>query len=143
MIITVNTEQAPATIGPYSHAKKIGNFVFTSGQLGVNPETCELAGNTIEAQSEQSIQNIGVILAAAGASFDNVLKTTCYLSDIADFAAFNAVYSNYFTSNPARSCFAVKALPKGGLVEIEAVAVCASFCLTSDDGTESAIKGSS
>lgn len=120
---TVETKNAPAAIGPYSQAKIAGNFVFASGQIPVNPATGEVAGDKIEEQAEQSCKNVGAILEEAGIGFDNVVKTTCFLADIADFATFNAVYEKYFTSKPARSCVAVKDLPKGVLCEVEAIAV--------------------
>ena len=120
---TIETKNAPAAIGPYSQAKIVGNFVFASGQIPVNPATGEVVGDKIEAQAEQSCKNVGAILEEAGASFDSVVKTTCFLAEIADFAAFNAVYEKYFTSKPARSCVAVKDLPKGVLCEVEAIAV--------------------
>ena len=100
-----------------------GNFVFASGQIPVDPATGEVAGDTIETQAEQSCKNVGAILEAAGLGFDNVVKTTCFLAEMADFAAFNAVYEKYFTSKPARSCVAVKQLPKNVLCEVEAIAV--------------------
>lgn len=117
----VETAKAPGAIGPYSQAYLTGGFVFTSGQLPVDPETGEMPAD-IGAQAEQSCKNVGAILEAAGSGFEKVVKTTCYLADIADFGAFNAVYANYFTSKPARSCFAVKDLPKGALCEIEVIA---------------------
>ena len=120
---TLETKNAPAAIGPYSQAKMVNNFVFASGQIPVDPATGEVAGDTIETQAEQSCKNVGAILAEAGLGFDNVVKTTCFLADMADFAAFNAVYEKYFTSKPARSCVAVKDLPKAVLVEIEILAV--------------------
>ena len=120
---TFETKNAPAAIGPYSQAKMAGGFVFASGQIPVIPATGEIAGDTIEAQAEQSCKNVGAILEAAGVSFDNVVKTTCFLADMADFAAFNAIYEKYFTSRPARSCVAVKQLPKNVLCEVEAIAV--------------------
>ncbi len=119
---TIETEKAPAAIGPYSQAKVVNGLVFISGQLPVNPATGAPAGDTIELQAEQSVKNVGVILEAAGSSFESVVKTTCFLADMADFAAFNAIYEKYFTSKPARSCIAVKALPKGVLCEVEAIA---------------------
>ena len=109
---TLETKNAPAAIGPYSQAKMVNNFVFASGQIPVDPATGEVAGDTIETQAEQSCKNVGAILAEAGLGFDNVVKTTCFLADMADFAAFNAVYEKYFTSKPARSCVAVKDLPR-------------------------------
>lgn len=122
MLEKISTTNAPAAIGPYSQAIKVGSFVYTSGQIALNPETGEICGNDITEQTEQVMNNLKAVLEAAGASFDNVVKTTCFLADIADFAAFNAVYGKYITSAPARSCVAVKDLPKGGLVEVEAVA---------------------
>lgn len=121
-IDTISTKKAPAAIGPYSQAKAAGGLVITSGQIPLDPNTGEIAGDTIEAQAEQSCKNVGAILEAAGCGFEDVLKTTCFLADMADFAAFNAVYARYFTGNPARSCVAVKTLPKNVLVEIEAIA---------------------
>lgn len=117
----VETKHAPGAIGPYSQAMVINGFVFTSGQIPVDPATGEIPAG-IEAQAEQSCKNVGAILEAAGSGYDKVIKTTCFLADIGDFAAFNAVYAEYFTSKPARSCVAVKDLPKGVLCEIEAIA---------------------
>ena len=117
----VSTPNAPAAIGPYSQALDLGNMVFVSGQIPVDPATGAVAEG-IAAQADQSCRNVGTILEAAGVGFDKVVKTTCFLADIADFAAFNEVYAKYFTSKPARSCVAVKDLPKGVLCEIEAVA---------------------
>ena len=119
----ITTSNAPAAIGPYSQAFCAGGLLFTSGQLGLDPATGLSAGDTVEAQAEQSCKNVGAILEAAGSGFDKVVKTTCFLADIADFAAFNEVYARFFTSKPARSCFAVKDLPKGAKCEIEAIAV--------------------
>lgn len=117
----IATEKAPGAIGPYSQGFIAGGFVYTSGQIPVNPtDGTVLEG--IAAQTEQSCKNVGAILEAAGSGYDKVIKTTCFLADIADFAAFNEVYAKYFTSKPARSCVAVKDLPKGVLCEIEAVA---------------------
>ena len=118
----ISTEKAPAAIGPYSQAMKVGNLLFTSGQIPIDPATGEFAGSTIEEQAHQSCKNVGEILKAAGSSFDKVVKTVCFVANIADFAAFNEVYAQYFTSKPARSCVAVKDLPKGALVEVEAIA---------------------
>ena len=118
----IYTENAPAAIGPYSQAFEVNGFVYTSGQIPVNPAD----GSTpegITAQAEQSCKNVGAILEAAGIGFEKVFKTTCFLADMGDFAAFNEVYSKYFISKPARSCVAVKTLPKGVLCEIEAIAV--------------------
>ena len=119
----VYTENAPAAIGPYSQAIVLNDILFTSGQIPVNPATGEIAGDTIEAQAEQVMKNLDAVLKEAGTSFENAVKTTCFLADMADFAAFNAVYSKYITTAPARSCVAVKTLPKNALVEVEAVAV--------------------
>lgn len=120
---TIETKSAPEAIGPYSQAIAANGFVYTSGQIPLNSETGAIEGNGIEAQAEQAIKNLGEILKAAGTDFSKVVKTTCFLKNIADFAAFNAVYEKYFVSKPARSCFEVAALPKNALVEIEAVAV--------------------
>ncbi len=117
----ISTKNAPAAIGPYAQGYITNGFVFTSGQIGVNPETGE-APEGIEAQAEQSCKNVGAVLAAAGVGYENVVKTTCFLADMGDFAAFNGVYAKYFTGKPARSCVAVKTLPKGLLCEIEAIA---------------------
>ena len=117
------TTEAPAAIGPYSQGMVFGDMVFSSGQIPVIPATGEVAGATIADQAEQSCKNVGAILEEAGLTFDNVVKTTCFLADMADFAAFNAVYEKYFTSKPARSCVAVKQLPKNVLCEVEAIAV--------------------
>ena len=117
------SEKSPAAIGPYSQAIEYNGIVYTSGVIGVNPATGEVAGDKIETQAEQSCKNVGAILEEAGLTFDNVIKTTCFLADMADFAAFNAVYEKYFTSKPARSCVAVKQLPKNVLCEVEAIAV--------------------
>ncbi|MBQ9117593.1 MAG: RidA family protein [Clostridia bacterium] len=118
----VVTTSAPAAIGPYSQAIKIGDLVFTSGQIPLNPTTGEMVGTSIEEQTEQVMQNLGAVLKAAGSGFDKAVKTTCFLANIADFAAFNSVYAKYFTEKPARSCVAVKDLPKGALVEVEVIA---------------------
>ena len=123
MIKKISTEKAPAAIGPYSQAISTGTMLYTSGQLGINPENGELEGNDITAQAEQVMKNLGAVLEEGGSCYDNIVKTTCFLADMADFAAFNAVYSKYITSAPARSCVAVKTLPKNALVEVEAVAV--------------------
>ena len=118
----IYTDKAPAAIGPYSQAMTIGNLVYTSGQIPINPASGEIEAKDIEGQTEQVCKNLDAVLTEAGASLTSVIKTTCFLSDMADFAAFNGVYAKYFTSCPARSCVAVKALPKGSLVEIEAIA---------------------
>ncbi len=123
MIKKISTDKAPAAIGPYSQAILCGNMLYTSGQLGMDPANGEITGKDITEQAEQALQNLGAILAEEGTSYDNIVKTTCFLADMADFAAFNAVYSKYIKNAPARSCVAVKTLPKGGLVEVEAVAV--------------------
>ena len=118
----ISTPNAPAAIGPYSQGYEANGLVYTSGQIPVDPaDGCVPEG--IEAQAHQSCKNVGAVLAAAGVSFENVFKTTCFLADMSDFAAFNAVYAQYFVSKPARSCVAVKDLPKGVLCEIEAIAV--------------------
>lgn len=119
---TVVTNKAPSAIGPYSQAKIAGGLVFTSGQIPVNPATGNIEANDVAGQTEQCCKNVAELLKAAGTSIENTIKTVCFLADIKDFAAFNAVYAKYFTSSPARSCVAVKDIPKGCLVEIEAVA---------------------
>ena len=119
---TFETKKAPAAIGPYSQAKMAGNFVFASGQIPVDPATGEVAGDKIETQAEQSCKNVGAVLAAGGASYEQVVKTPCFLADMTDFPVFNSIYEKYFVSCPARSCVAAKALPKGVLCEIEAIA---------------------
>ncbi len=121
MANVIRTSSAPAAIGPYSQGISLGNLVFTSGQIPVDPATGAVPAG-IAAQAEQSCKNVGAVLQAAGTGFEKVVKTTCFLADMGDFAAFNAVYEKFFVSKPARSCVAVKALPKGVLVEIEAVA---------------------
>lgn len=121
-IDTISTEKAPAAIGPYSQAKEASGFIFASGQIPVDPASGTMPEG-IEAQAEQSCRNVKAILEAAGCGMENVIKTTCFLADIADFAAFNAVYEKYFISKPARSCVAVKDIPKGALCEIEVTAV--------------------
>lgn len=118
----VQTNNAPAAIGPYSQAVVTGNLVFTSGQIALDPATGVLAGNTIEEQTHRVCKNLDAVLSEAGSSLENAVKTVCFLADINDFAAFNAVYGEYFTNKPARSCVAVKDLPKGALVEVEVVA---------------------
>ena len=118
----LETTKAPGAIGPYSQGFEVNGFVFTSGQIPVDPATGEVPEG-IAAQAEQSCKNVGAILEAAGIGYENVVKTTCFLADMADFAAFNEVYARYFISKPARSCVAAKALPKGVLCEIEAIAV--------------------
>ena len=117
----IATEKAPGAIGPYSQGFVTNGFVYTSGQIPVNPADGTIPVG-IAAQAQQSCKNVGAILEAGGSSFEKVVKTTCFLADIADFAAFNEVYAKFFTSKPARSCVAVKDLPKGALCEIEAIA---------------------
>ncbi|HIV68001.1 MAG TPA: RidA family protein [Candidatus Butyricicoccus stercorigallinarum] len=120
----ISTPKAPAAIGPYSQAIETDGYLFTSGQIPINPATGEIEGTTIEEQAEQVMQNIGAILEQAGLTFANVVKTTCFLANLADFAAFNAVYAKYFPeAAPARSCFAVAGLPKGAKVEVETICV--------------------
>ena len=118
----ISTDKAPAAIGPYSQAVRVGNLLFTSGQIPLDPESGEIVGADITAQTTRICENLKAVLAAAGASFENVVKTTCFLSDMADFGKFNEVYSQYFVSKPARSCVAVKTLPKNVLAEIEIIA---------------------
>ncbi len=118
----VQTSLAPQAIGPYSQAVKVGNLVFTSGQIPINPATGNVEADTIEAQTHQICKNIQAVLEAAGSAMEKVVKTVCFLADMNDFAAFNDVYEGYFVSKPARSCVAVKALPKGVLAEVEAIA---------------------
>ena len=119
----ITTNAAPAAIGPYSQAVVVGDFVFTSGQIAINPASGNVEATTIEEQSEQVMKNLGEVLKAAGTSFEKAVKTTCFLANMSDFAAFNGVYGKYFTTKPARSCVAAKDLPKGVLVEVEVVAV--------------------
>lgn len=118
----ISTPNAPAAIGPYSQAMVTGSLLFTSGQIAIDPATGSVVEGGIAEQTEQIMKNLGEVLKAAGASFDNAVKTTCFLADIADFAAFNEIYGKYFTSKPARSCVAVKDLPKGVLAEVEVIA---------------------
>lgn len=119
---TVNTDKAPKAIGPYSQAKISGGLVFTSGQIALSPETGAVVGDNIKEQTLQVIKNLSAVLEAAGSSLEKTIKTTCFLADMADFAEFNEVYASFFTTSPARSCVAVKTLPKNLLVEIEAIA---------------------
>ena len=119
---TIHTKNAPEAIGPYSQAVTVGNFVFTSGQIAINPASGAEEATTIEGQTEQVCKNLAAVLTAAGSSLDKVVKTVCFLADMNDFAAFNAVYATYFTGKPARSCVAVKTLPKNVLVEIDTIA---------------------
>ena len=118
----IYTDNAPAAIGPYSQAIVHGDLVFTSGQIPINPETGNVDAQGITAQTEQVMKNLEAVLTAAGSSFEKAIKTTCFLSDMGDFAEFNEVYAKYFTEKPARSCVAVKSLPKGVLVEVEVIA---------------------
>ena len=118
----IATEKAPAAIGPYSQALVTGNLVFTSGQIPINPASGNIEATDITSQTEQVMKNLGEVLAAAGSSYEKAVKTTCFLANISDFAAFNEVYAKYFTAKPARSCVAVKDLPKGALVEVEVIA---------------------
>ena len=122
MFEVTNTKNAPAAIGPYSQAISANGFLFASGQIPLSPETGEVVGTTITEQAEQSCKNVGGILEANGLTYENVIKTTCFLADMGDFAAFNEVYAKYFTGKPARSCVAVKTLPKNVLVEVETIA---------------------
>ena len=118
----VQTNKAPAAIGPYSQAMVVGNLIFTSGQIPLNPETGLIEGNNITEQTHRVCKNLKAVLEAAGASLEKAVKTTCFLDYMGDFAAFNEVYSEYFTEKPARSCVAVKTLPKNALVEVEVIA---------------------
>ena len=118
----IATDKAPAAIGPYAQAVITGNLLFTSGQIAIVPESGNIEGKDIASQTEQVMKNLAEVLKEAGTSFDNVIKTTCFLADIKDFASFNEIYGKYFTSKPARSCVAVKDLPKGALCEVEVIA---------------------
>ena len=118
----VQTSKAPAAIGPYSQAVVVGNLIFTSGQIPLNPETGILEGNNITEQTHRVCKNLEAVLTASGGSLQSAVKTVCFLADMADFAAFNEVYAQYFTEKPARSCVTVKALPKDALVEVEVIA---------------------
>lgn len=118
----IHTEKAPAAVGPYSQAVVINGMVYTSGQIALDPETGELAGETIEEQTEQIMKNLMAILEAAGTKRENVVKTLCFLTDMNDFAAFNEIYARYFTEKPARSCVGVQSLPKGAICEVEVIA---------------------
>lgn len=119
----VSTENAPKAIGPYSQAIVCGDMVFTSGQIPINPVSGEVEATDITGQAEQVMKNLGEVLKSAGTGFENAVKTTCFLAEMADFSAFNEVYAKYFTTKPARSCVAVKTLPKNVLVEVEVIAV--------------------
>ena len=123
-ISTIQTVKAPSAIGPYSQAKVVNGMLYASGQIPLNPATGEVEGSDISTQTEQIMRNISGVLEAAGASFESVVKTTCFLADMSDFAAFNEIYGKYFTSRPARSCVAVRELPKGVLAEVEVIAIC-------------------
>ena len=122
MLNKISTEKAPAAIGPYSQAIVHGGLVFTSGQIPINPASGNIEAADITAQTEQVMKNLGEVLTAAGSSYEKAINTTCFLANISDFAAFNEVYGRYFTEKPARSCVAVKDLPKGALVEVEVIA---------------------
>ncbi len=121
---TITTTKAPAAIGPYSQAKLVNGLLFISGQIPVNPATGEVDGKSIAEQAKQCCENVGAILEEAGCSFEDVIKTTCFLDDMNNFGAFNEVYATYFTSKPARSCVAVREIPKNVLCEIEVIASC-------------------
>ena len=123
MKTVIFTENAPKAIGPYSQAIEINDILFSSGQIAINPKTANIEAQTIEEQTHQVCQNLKAVLESRNLTFDNVVKTTCFLADMNDFAKFNSVYAEYFTSCPARSCVAAKALPKNALVEIEVIAV--------------------
>ncbi len=118
----VHTDKAPAAIGPYSQAVVVGNTVFTSGQIPINPETGNIEKTNIKEQTQQVCKNLSAVLEAAGSSLENAVKTVCFLQNMEDFSEFNEVYAKYFVNKPARSCVAVKALPKGALVEVEVIA---------------------
>lgn len=122
MIKKISTEKAPAAIGPYSQGVVADKLLFTSGQIAINPETGNVETDTIEGQTEQVMKNLGAILIEAGCGYEDVVKTTCFLADMEDFAAFNAVYEKYFPNKPARSCVAVKQLPKNVKCEVEVIA---------------------
>ena len=123
MITTVSTPNAPSAIGPYSQAKIYNGILYSSGQIAINPATGNVEESSIQGQTLQVMKNLSAVLQAGGSSFEKVIKTTCFLANISDFAEFNAIYGQYFTSKPARSCVAVKDLPKGVLVEVEVIAV--------------------
>lgn len=122
MLKTISTTNAPAAIGPYSQGIILGDIVFTSGQIAINPANGEIVGTTIEEQTEQVMKNLTAILTEAGTDMTKAVKTTCFLAEMADFAKFNEIYGKYFTTKPARSCVAVKELPKGVLCEVEVIA---------------------
>lgn len=118
----IHTNNAPEAIGPYSQAIEANGMIFTSGQIAINPSVGDIEAKDIKGQTEQVMKNLGAVLEAAGSSFDKAVKTVCFLADMNDFAVFNEIYGKYFTSKPARSCVAVKTLPKGALVEVEVIA---------------------
>ena len=118
----IATEKAPQAIGPYSQAVIVGNLVYTSGQIAIDPEVGDIVEKDVKGQTEQVMKNLGAVLEAAGSSYEKAVKTTCFLADIADFASFNEIYGKYFTEKPARSRVAVRDLPKGALVEVEVIA---------------------
>lgn len=118
----IHTNNAPEAIGPYSQAALSNGMIYTSGQIAINPAVGDIEAKDIQGQTEQVMKNLGAVLEAAGSSFDKAVKTICFLADMNDFAAFNEIYGKYFTSKPARSCVAVKSLPKGALVEVEVIA---------------------
>ena len=123
MIKKISTTKAPAAIGPYSQGIIAGDMLFASGQIPIDPATGEIHGNNITEQAEQVMKNLGAVLAEAGTTFEKVVKTTCFIADMGDFAKFNEIYAKYFTEKPARSCVAVKTLPKNVLCEVEVIAV--------------------
>ncbi len=123
MMKKIHTDKAPAAVGPYSQAIEVNGMVYTSGQIPLEPSTGELVEGDVKAQAHQVMKNLQAVLAEAGTSMEKTVKTMCFLDDMADFAAFNEVYAEYFTENPARSCVAVKGLPKGALCEVEVIAV--------------------
>ena len=123
MLKYVETKEAPAAIGPYSQGVVVNGFAFFSGQVPLSPQTGEVVGTTIEEQAEQVMKNLGAVLTEAGTTFEKVVKTTCFIADMGDFAKFNEIYAKYFTEKPARSCVAVKTLPKNVLCEVEVIAV--------------------
>lgn len=122
MLKKITTDKAPAAIGPYSQGVVVGDMLFTSGQIALDPVTGEVVGDNIVEQTEQVMKNLGAILEAAGVGYDKVVKTTCFLAEMEDFAVFNQIYARYFTEKPARSCVAVKTLPKNVLCEVEVIA---------------------
>lgn len=122
MLTKIHTSNAPEAIGPYSQAIVYNGMLFTSGQIAINPQTGNVESDTIEGQTEQVMKNLGAVLEEAGTSFENVIKTTCFLKNMSDFAVFNSIYGQYFTEKPARSCVAAKELPKDVLVEVELIA---------------------